>query len=341
MNKALTNKDSSTALKHDCGMYGNCPDMLELFRRIKKVAQTDSAVLIQGECGTGKELVAKAVHEASSRKEEKLISVNCAAIPNTLIESELFGHEKDAFPGAVTERTGLVAAADKGTLFLDEIAELPLAVQAQLLRVVQDHEFRRVGSVVSQKVDIRLVAATHKDLQAEVQKGLFREDLFYRINVMTLVIPPLRNRGSDVVQLADHKLALCCERMHIPRKKFSADAIQAIAAYAWPGNVRELVNVIKQAVTLTEGPEIPRQLLGLNLDSTTPSEPMAEIPAMEDEHLSAKKLSLKEYFQRFVLEHQGHLNETELAKKLGISRKCLWERRQRFNIPRKKSASGG
>lgn len=341
MNSTVTTDNTSTGLKNDCGMYGCCPDMLELFRRIKKVAQTDSSVLIQGECGTGKELVAKAVHKASSRKNEKLISLNCAAIPNTLIESELFGHEKDAFPGAVSDRTGLVEAADKGTLFLDEIAELPLATQAQLLRVVQDQEFRKVGSVVSQKVDIRLVAATHKDLQAEVQKGLFREDLFYRINVMTLFIPPLRNRGSDIVQLADHKLALCCERMKLPRKKFSAEATQAIAAYAWPGNVRELVNVIKQAVILTEGPEIPRQLLGLNLEPTTEPKPLPESPVNEDEHLSAKKLSLKEYFRRFVLEHQGQLNETELAKKLGISRKCLWERRQRFNIPRKKAGSGG
>ncbi len=187
-------------------MVGSCPAMKELFRRIRKVALTNSSVLIQGESGTGKELVAKALHEASSRKNSNLISINCAAIPENLIESELFGHEKGSFTGATNTRTGLVEAANNGTLFLDEIGELPLEAQARLLRVLQEHEIRKVGSVQSTKVDVRLIAATHRDLQQFVMEGLFREDLFYRINVMPLQIPPLRDRGTDILELAESKL---------------------------------------------------------------------------------------------------------------------------------------
>ena len=323
------------------GMVGHCAAMRELFRRIRKIALTNSSVLIQGESGTGKELVAKAVHEASTRKEANLISVNCAAIPEPLIESELFGHEKGAFAGATSNRTGLVEEANNGTLFLDEIGELPLEAQARLLRVLQEHEIRKVGSVESQKVDVRLVAATHRDLKQLVSEGRFREDLYYRINVMPLQIPPLRERGSDILELADRKLEICCNRLDLPLKKFSADAIQAISTYPWPGNVRELENAIERAVIMTEGTEIPLDLLGLDvvlvkIDSLAPNIPQQPEPANGTAAEPGKDLSLKDYFQRFVLEHQDSMNETQLAKKLGISRKCLWERRQRFNIPRKK-----
>ena len=172
------------------GMIGSCPQMMELFRRIRKVALTSSTVLINGESGTGKELVARAIHNLSNRKDQEMISVNCAAIPENLIESELFGHEKGAFPGATATRTGLVEAASDSTLFLDEIGELPLEAQARLLRVLQENEIRKVGSVQSKKVDVRLVAATHRDLKQLVVDGYFREDLYYRINVMTLLIHP-------------------------------------------------------------------------------------------------------------------------------------------------------
>ncbi|MBT6042286.1 MAG: sigma-54-dependent Fis family transcriptional regulator [Gammaproteobacteria bacterium] len=331
------------------GMSGKCPAMAEMFRRIRKIAQTNSPVLIQGESGTGKELVAQALHEGSTRKDASLISINCAAIPKNLIESELFGHEKDAFPGATSTRQGMVEAANNGTLFLDEIGELPLEAQARLLRVIEEQEIRKVGSVQSQKVDIRLVAATCKDLKQFVEEGLFREDLFYRINVMPLQIPPLRERGVDIIELADKKLSLCCERLNVPQKTFSANAIQVITTYPWPGNVRELENAIERAVIMTEHETIPMDLLGLDVELVRIDQPA---PANSPDANTAKEngtqgnndtqteeLSLKDYFQRFVLEHQNQLNETELAKKLGISRKCLWERRQRFNIPRKKNTA--
>jgi DNA-binding NtrC family response regulator len=326
------------------GMVGSCDAMLELFRRIRKVAQTNSSVLIQGESGTGKELVARALHHASSRRDSALISVNCAAIPENLIESELFGHEKGAFTGATSTRTGLVEAANNGTLFLDEIGELPLDAQARLLRVLQEHEIRKVGSVQSQKVDVRLVAATHRDLKQFVREGRFREDLYYRINVMPLQIPPLRDRGNDILELADKKLEQTCERLGVDPMRFSADAIQAITTYPWPGNVRELENAIERAVILSETEEIAIDLLGLDVElvkidgkiTYKPEKDLPERNTLDIESDPQEDLSLKEYFQRFVLEHQDQMNETELAQKLGISRKCLWERRQRFAIPRKK-----
>jgi DNA-binding NtrC family response regulator len=326
------------------GMIGSCPAMQELFRRIRKVAQTTSSVLIQGESGTGKELVARALHESSSRRDSNLISVNCAAIPENLIESELFGHEKGAFTGATNTRTGLVEAANNGTLFLDEIGELPLEAQARLLRVLQEHEIRKVGSVQSQKVDVRLVAATHRDLKQFVREGRFREDLFYRINVMPLHIPPLRERGNDILELAEKLLLSTCKRLAREPMVYSADAIQAITTYPWPGNVRELENAIERAVILSETDEIAIDLLGLDVElvkidsnaaeALNSARKATETATIEDD--PTEDLSLQDYFQRFVLEHQEQMNETELAKKLGISRKCLWERRQRFDIPRRK-----
>ncbi|MDG2089650.1 MAG: sigma-54 dependent transcriptional regulator [Gammaproteobacteria bacterium] len=338
------------------GMVGSCPSMKELFRRIRKVALTNSSVLIQGESGTGKELVAKALHEASSRKDSNLISINCAAIPENLIESELFGHEKGSFTGATSARTGLVEAANNGTLFLDEIGELPLEAQARLLRVLQEHEIRKVGSVQSTKVDVRLIAATHRDLKQFVLEGRFREDLFYRINVMPLQIPPLRERDTDILELADKKLNLICSRLGREAMYFSTDSIQAITIYPWPGNVRELENAIERAVILTEGTQIPIDLLGIDvelveIDSLKINQIQQNrnnvIQLMENESTNteekdgdpAEDLSLEDYFQRFVLDHQDSMNETQLAKKLGISRKCLWERRQRFSIPRQKKTT--
>jgi DNA-binding NtrC family response regulator len=310
------------------------------------VAQTNSSVLIQGESGTGKELVARALHEASPRRDSPLISVNCAAIPENLIESELFGHEKGAFTGATNTRTGLVEAANNGTLFLDEIGELPLEAQARLLRVLQEHEIRKVGSVQSQKVDVRLVAATHRDLKQFVREGRFREDLFYRINVMPLDIPPLRERGNDILELADRILERTCERLGSGAMSFSADAIQAITTYPWPGNVRELENALERAVILSEDREIAMSLLGLDVELVKIDGKGRPALLEEDDEATVdiqddpqEDLSLQEYFQRFVLEHQDQMNETELAKKLGISRKCLWERRQRLDIPRRKKSS--
>jgi len=316
------------------GMIGSCPQMMELFRRIRKVALTNSTVLINGESGTGKELVAKAIHKLSSRCDNEMISVNCAAIPENLIESELFGHEKGAFTGATATRTGLVEAAHGSTLFLDEIGELPLEAQARLLRVLQESEIRKVGSVQSKKVDVRLVVATHRDLKQLVVDGLFREDLYYRINVMTLLIPPLRDRGNDILELADAILIRTCKRLKTPVLSFADSASQAIAQYPWPGNVRELENAIERAVVLAEDAVIGEELLAIETEKPRLTEIVAEAPIAAS--AAIEELSLEDYFQRFVVEHEDMMNETQLAKKLGISRKCLWERRQRFGIPRKK-----
>ena len=329
----------------DMGIIGASPAMQTLFKRIRKVAPTMSTVLIRGESGTGKELVARALHENSPRAHAPMISVNCAAIPETLIESELFGPEKGAFTGAVAGRTGLVEAANGGTLFLDEIGELPLEAQARLLRVLQESEIRRVGSVQSQKVDVRLVAATHRDLKALAHQGLFREDLYYRLNVIELQLPPLRERGDDVMLIAQALLARIGAGMNLPSLHFSPEAAEAIRRYRWPGNVRELENAVERAAILCDEDEITPDLLGIEPDigQERSSYAATALESMRGPETSstepAENLSLEDYFQHFVLEHQEHMTETELANKLGISRKCLWERRQRLGIPRKKTTS--
>lgn len=330
----------------DIGMIGSSPAMQTLYSTIRKVAPTDSNVLIHGESGTGKELVARALHNLSQRAHAPMISVNCAAIPETLIESELFGYEKGAFTGANVSRAGLIEAADGGTLFLDEIGELPLEAQARLLRVLQEGEIRRVGSVQAQKVDVRLIAATHRDLKALTRTNQFREDLYYRLHVIALKLPSLREREADVIELAQAFLTRQCERLSRPELRFSAAAENAIRHYSWPGNVRELENAVERAVILCENREIDTGLLGIDIDLHAAEKDFfpeqSSIPASADiDHEPTEDLSLEDYFQHFVLEHQEQMTETELARKLGISRKCLWERRQRLGIPRRKPHSSG
>jgi DNA-binding NtrC family response regulator len=327
----------------EIGIIGSCAAMQEMYSKIRKVAPTDSNVLIQGESGTGKELVARALHNLSRRAKAPLISVNCAAIPESLIESELFGHEKGAFTGASAGRAGLVEAADGGTLFLDEIGELPLEAQARLLRVLQEGEIRRGGSVQSQKVDVRLIAATHRDLKSLSKIGQFREDLYYRLHVIALKLPALRERGADVSEIARAFLVRQSTRQGRPELSFAADAEQAIRHYPWPGNVRELENAIERAVILCEGNSISAELLGIDIELDDLEDDFADLPAQSgglghEPSEPTEDLSLEDYFQHFVLEHQDHMTETELARKLGISRKCLWERRQRLGIPRRKSS---
>ena len=341
--RASIPEKASEPANGEIGIIGACPAMLELFGKIRKVAPTDSNVLVQGESGTGKELVARALHNLSKRAKAPLISVNCAAIPESLIESELFGHEKGAFTGASASRAGLVEAADGGTLFLDEIGELPLEAQARLLRVLQEGEIRRVGSVQSQKVDVRLIAATHRDLKSLAKTGQFREDLYYRLHVIALKLPALRERGADVLQIAQAFLARQCQRMGLTPLTLSPDAELAICQYTWPGNVRELENAIERAVILCDGPSITAELLGIDIDLDDLGEAF-ELPALTPTTAAnepTEDLSLEDYFQHFVLEHQDHMTETELARKLGISRKCLWERRQRLGIPRRKNGTTG
>ncbi|MCP3869412.1 MAG: sigma-54-dependent Fis family transcriptional regulator [Gammaproteobacteria bacterium] len=306
------------------GMVGNCPAMQEVALKIAKVAPTNAAVLVLGESGTGKELVAKALHEQSERCDAPVITVNCAAIPEQLIESELFGHEKGAFTGAERSRTGLVEAANGGTLFLDEIGELPLAAQARLLRVLQNGEIRRVGSEHSHEVDIRLVSATHRDLKQLVQDSKFRSDLYFRLRVVELNLPPLRERGQDIVELAEFLLKKVCGQLNRPPVGFSKETLRVISSYAWPGNVRELENALERAVILCDESSITPELLAIE----------AAVEKSPDRQKMESDLSLEDYFIHFVRENEGSMTETELAKRLGISRKTLWERRNRFGIPR-------
>jgi DNA-binding NtrC family response regulator len=350
-----TKRSARRGLPQVGGMIGSCKPMLKLYEYIHKVAPTHTTVLIHGETGTGKELVAKAIHLASKQAEKPLICVNCAAIPETLIESELFGYEKGAFTGANTSRIGLIEAADGGTLFLDEIGELPVEAQARLLRFIQESEIRRIGAVQSRQVDVRLICATHRDLKALCSTGQFRQDLYYRINVMQLTLPPLRERGKDILEIAEVLLSNRCEELGRAPKHFSPKAIQAITTYTWPGNVRELENVVERAVILCDNDEIDNDMLDIELELVNVNQLRgisreSSLNAMSD-YMPVKSqpmaiggdpiedLSLEDYFQRFVLEHQDSMSETELAQKLGVSRKCLWERRQRFGIPRKKSAA--
>ncbi|HNE26570.1 MAG TPA: sigma-54 dependent transcriptional regulator [Pseudomonadales bacterium] len=314
--KKSSKSDSTDALSH---IIGNSPAMQALYSKIHKVAPTDATVLICGETGTGKELIANAIHNSSPRAQQPMISVNCAAIPETLIEAELFGHEKGAFTGATQAREGLITAADDGTLFLDEIGELPLEAQARLLRVLQESEVRAIGSVSSRKVNIRLVAATHRDLRKMCDEKTFREDLYFRINVVQLNLPALRERGDDILLIATQLLTRYCEKIGRAALSLSTTAQQAIAEYPWPGNVRELDNIIQRAVILCDAN-------ARELDST-----QLDLPAT---NTKTAVTSLEDYFVRFVLDNQDALSETEIAQRLGISRKNLWERRQKMGIPR-------
>jgi DNA-binding NtrC family response regulator len=307
------------------GMVGDSDAMKQVFARIEKVAPTDSTVLIYGESGTGKELVARAIHEQGARKSIPLVTMNCAAIPDSLIESELFGYEKGAFTGAEKSTQGLIESADNGTLFLDEVAELSPSAQAGLLRVLQEGELRRLGSTKTKRVNVRVLAATHRDLVARVDEGLFRDDLLYRLKVIEIDLPPLRDRKEDLPALAEHLLQRIRSKLNREVHGFSPGAVKKISEYDWPGNVRELENAIERALILCDGSEITPDLLNF--------EKIGDNSHQGSSSTSSKK-SLDEYFVTFVRQHEREMNETELARELGISRKTLWERRQRFDIRR-------
>ncbi|KZZ07888.1 Fis family transcriptional regulator, partial [Oleiphilus sp. HI0078] len=260
---ATSNEDDDADKQIGQLIFGQCQAMKKVFHLMKKVAPTEATVLIQGETGSGKELAARAIHKLSNRRNHEYICINCAAIPESLIESELFGHEKGAFTGAVSARNGLIEAADGGTLFLDEIGELPLEAQARLLRVLQEGEIRRVGSTQSRQVNVRLIAATHRNLKALSRTGQFREDLFYRLNVVQLKLPPLRERGDDILGLANTLLAKASDKLGQANIKFSPDAMKAVQEYHWPGNVRELENAIERGTILCDNKMITAELLDI------------------------------------------------------------------------------
>lgn len=237
-------------------IIGNSPPMQKLFSRMKRIAGTDSTVLVLGESGTGKELVAKAIHYNSHRKDKPFVPVNCSAIPEALLESELFGHVKGSFTGAIRDKAGKFESASTGTIFLDEIGTMPLHLQTKLLRVLQEQEVERIGSSRTIQLDVRVISATNLNLEEEVKKGTFREDLFYRLNVIPIVLPPLRERKEDILPLVKHFVEKNCADMKRPIMTISNDAMEMLETYRWPGNVRELENMVERIVTLTEGDRI-------------------------------------------------------------------------------------
>jgi formate hydrogenlyase transcriptional activator len=241
-------------------IIGKSPSLETVLEQVERVAPMDATVLIEGETGTGKELIARAIHNLSSRCGRAFIKLNCAAIPLDLLESELFGHERGAFTGAVAQRVGRFELADKGTLFMDEVGEIPLALQPKLLRVLQEHEFERVGSTRTHLVDIRLVAATNRDLTKMVKRGEFRSDLYYRLNVFPLMLPPLRERREDIPALVMHFVEICGRRVGRQIEHIPPETMSALNAYHWPGNIRELQNLIERAVILSNHGVLPNPL---------------------------------------------------------------------------------
>jgi DNA-binding NtrC family response regulator len=293
---------------------------------VRKVALSDASVLIWGESGTGKELVARSLHRRSPRAEGPFVAINCSAIPAELLESELFGHVKGAFTSATHTTEGLVREAHGGTLFLDEIAELAPALQVKLLRVLQDREVRPVGGKQVFQVDVRFLAATNRDLQTLMAQGRFREDLFYRLNVINIHVPPLRSRGADVRLLAEHFVALYGRALNKRIRRIGDDLAEFLERYSWPGNVRELENLIERAVILAESDTLTSK----ELVDTASSAGGARFSTPDAE----RPLSVEEYIQEAVRRYQDRYSETELARMLGLGRKALWVRRRQWGLLR-------
>lgn len=315
-------------------LIGKSPAMQEIYAKIEQVADSRTTVLVTGESGTGKELVAKAIHYNSTRRERPFVALNCAALPETLIESELFGHEKGSFTDATARRVGQFELAHTGTLFLDEIGDLSPATQAKLLRVLQEREFTRVGGVQSIKVDVRIVAATNRNLDEMVRKSQFREDLYYRINVIALYLPPLRERGEDIALLAKHFLAKRIEEEKRPSQEFTKDSLELISHYPWPGNVREMENIIEQAFIWSKGSSVitPEHLPNILRTDTRST-------SLRDDTL-AGRLSLEkavmEFEREIILDALKRTTyvQTHAAAMLGISRRMLKYRMDTLGISR-------
>jgi DNA-binding NtrC family response regulator len=333
-------------------LIGESSAIKQIYGVVEKVANTPSTVLITGESGTGKELIARALHENSSRHGGPFIKINCAAIPKTLMESELFGYEKGAFTGAVGAKPGRFELAHGGTLFLDEIGEIPVEMQVKLLRVLQESEFERVGGIKTIKVDVRLVTATNRDLLAEIGAGAFREDLFYRLNVVPIHIAPLRERKEDISLLVDHFIAKFNERLRKQIEGIDEDAIGRLVAHPWPGNIRELENLMERTVLFCEGPHIrvsdlPPEISHLSPAALPAAAPPVTLPVVAEEPARATPAALagsslkeavraqterveRELIQRALDETGG--NVTQAARKLKISRKSLQTKMKEFGL---------
>ena len=306
-------------------MIGRSPQMQELFAQVAKVARSDVAVMVLGESGTGKELVARAIHSLSGRAQGPFVDLNCAAIPETLIDSELFGHEKGAFTGAVTTHKGRFERADTGVLFLDEVAELGLSTQVRLLRVLQEQRFERVGGTRSLQVDVRIVSATHRDLDDMVEKGDFRQDLFYRLNVFPLTVPPLRQRPDDIPLLVAHFLA-----KHGPRNQevtLEAETLELLKEQPWPGNVRELENVIQFALVVRDDPRILPRHLPPRYRQGAPTATPGASPAT-----AAATMSDIERQAIIQAIHHSQGNLSEAAKTLGLGRTTLYRKMAAYGL---------
>jgi two-component system response regulator PilR (NtrC family) len=318
-------------------IVGRSKELQRILDTVRRVAPSESTVLITGETGTGKELIAKAIHNLSRRAHKPFVSVNCAAFPEHLLESELFGHVKGAFTGATANRKGLIEEATGGTFFLDEVGTMPVNVQAKLLRVLEDKTIRRLGENKTIQVDARLVTATNQDLDAAIAAREFREDLYYRLNVVSIHVPPLRARRSDIPLLAEHFLRKYCEREDKQIQGITSEAMRLLLAYSWPGNVRELKHMIEQAVAMSTGSLITPEMLPPHARSATeapakPEGPVARAMAVSPEKGRVKALDERE--RELILEaieqNQGNLEKA--AKDLGISRVTLWRRMKKYGI---------
>jgi two-component system response regulator PilR (NtrC family) len=323
-------------------IIGRSEGMLAVFRMIETIARTNSTVLITGESGTGKDMVARAVHYNSLRHEHPFVALNCGAVPETLLESELFGHVRGAFTGAESNKKGLIEIAEQGSIFLDEIGEMNATMQVKLLRILQDRRFRRLGGTDEVQADIRVIAATNQDLQKLVAEGRFREDLFYRINVIPIHLPPLRERREDIPLLADHFCAKYAEQMQKPVLGISRDAQQFLSTYDWPGNVRELENVIERAVALEQTPAVlpdslPPMMIGRSMPrpsaaSADPAAPAGNLPALsEGFDLEAQGEELYRYYIALALERSGGV-QTKAAEMLGMSFRSFRYYAKKFNL---------
>jgi two-component system nitrogen regulation response regulator NtrX len=308
-------------------MIGSSPKMMEIHELIQKAGATNSKVLIEGENGTGKELVARAIHHESSRAGQSFVAVNCAAIPDTLIESELFGHKKGSFTGAVADKAGKFQTADGGTLFLDEIGDMSLMTQAKVLRALEENVVEMVGSGESIPVDVRVIAATNKNLQKEMQDGNFREDLFFRLNVLNIKVPPLRERKEDIPQLVEYYVQFFCAEHGIKLKKIAPKAMQSLLRHNWPGNVRELRNFVEKLVILITPSEIQSEHIGSILGQHTPSKPAAA----EDLFLKEARESFERDFIRQKLAAYDW-NVTKAAKVLGVPRTYLYKKMHKLGV---------
>jgi two-component system response regulator AtoC/two-component system nitrogen regulation response regulator NtrX len=310
-------------------IMGKSQVMKHVFNTIEKVGPSDVTVLIQGESGSGKELVAKEIHKKSSRKNNPMIVMNCAALPETLIESELFGHEKGAFTGATERRLGKFELADKGTIFLDEIGDMSPNTQSKVLRILQEKSFERLGGAETLRVDVRLISATHKDLLKEIKEGNFRDDLYYRLKVVKILLPPLRNRKEDIIILAEKFLYYFSEKHCKKIESISSEAIKTFTKYSWPGNVRELQNVIESAVVMANSEtldvdDFPEEIRNSDTDGFDYNLPFRE----------AKKIAVEAFERDFVNkklgENSGNISKT--AEALGMHRQSLQQKIKELNL---------